>query len=176
MIEHVYLDAPFRHEIRDIEDSRFACVTHAAGKLWQDGSMAFSPITHEFHKRTHGYLNEVSYATHLRFNKKILRQCEKLIVLKLPELAKSKGVAIEISGTRVANAGMGDRRGREHPWRAPLYPVCAHSSPSGCGLNRARENSIPILRVEPEELVPDFVLNKLHYLYEKHKPHKKGQH
>lgn len=138
MIEHVYLTAPFRHEIRDIEDSRFACVTHAAGKLWQDGSMAFSPITHEFHKRTHGYLNEVSYATHLRFNKKILRQCEKLIVLKLPELAKSKGVAIEIS--------------------------CA------------RENSIPILRVEPEELVPDFVLNKLHYLYEKHKPHKKGQH
>ena len=36
----------------------------------------------------------------------------------------------------VANAGMGDRRGREHPWRAPLYPVCAHSSPSGCGSNR----------------------------------------
>ena len=53
----------------------------------------------------------------------------------------------------------------------------------GVGLNQigkeiscARENSIPILRVEPEELVPDFVLNKLHYLYEKHKPHKKGQH
>ena len=45
MIEHVYLTAPFRLEIRDIEDSRFACVTHAAGKLWQDGSMAFSPIT-----------------------------------------------------------------------------------------------------------------------------------
>ena len=39
----------------------------------------------------------------------------------------------KVAGTRVANAGMGDRRGREHPWRAPLYPVCAHSSPSGCG-------------------------------------------
>ena len=39
----------------------------------------------------------------------------------------------KVAGTRVANAGMGDRRGREHPWRAPLYPVCAHSSPSWCG-------------------------------------------
>ena len=39
----------------------------------------------------------------------------------------------------VANAGMGDRRGREHPWRAPLYPVCAHSSPSGCGCKPDRQ-------------------------------------
>ena len=39
----------------------------------------------------------------------------------------------------VANAGMGDRRGREHPWRAPLYTVCAHSSPSGCGSKPDRQ-------------------------------------
>ena len=39
----------------------------------------------------------------------------------------------------VANAGMGDRRGREHPWRGPLYPVCAHSSPSGCGCKPDRQ-------------------------------------
>ena len=47
----------------------------------------------------------------------------------------------KVAGTRVANAGMGDRRGREHPWRAPLYPVCAHSSPSGCGSKPDREAS-----------------------------------
>ena len=41
----------------------------------------------------------------------------------------------------VANAGMGDRRGREHPWRAPLYPVCAHSSPSGCGCKPDRQGT-----------------------------------
>ena len=34
-----------------------------------------------------------------------------------------------------------DRRGREHPWRAPLYPVCAHSSPSGCGCKPDRQGS-----------------------------------
>ena len=34
---------------------------------------------------------------------------------------------------------MGERRGREHPWRAPLYPVCAHSSPSGCGCKPDRQ-------------------------------------
>ena len=45
----------------------------------------------------------------------------------------------KVAGTRVANAGMGDRRGREHPWRAPLYPVCAHSSPSGCGCKPDRQ-------------------------------------
>ena len=45
----------------------------------------------------------------------------------------------KVAGTRVANAGMGDRRGREHPWRAPLYPVCAHSSPSGCGYKPDRQ-------------------------------------
>ena len=45
----------------------------------------------------------------------------------------------QVAGTRVANAGMGDRRGREHPWRAPLYPVCAHSSPSGCGCKPNRQ-------------------------------------
>ena len=45
----------------------------------------------------------------------------------------------KVAGTRVANAGMGDRRGREHPWRAPLYPVCAHSSPSGCGCKPDRK-------------------------------------
>ena len=49
----------------------------------------------------------------------------------------------KVAGTRVANAGMGDRRGRVQQTRtsmaasafgwAPLYPVCAHSSPSGCG-------------------------------------------
>ena len=49
----------------------------------------------------------------------------------------------KVAGTpRVANAGMGDRRGREHPWRAPLYPVCAHSSPSGCGCKPDRQGSI----------------------------------
>ena len=47
----------------------------------------------------------------------------------------------KVAGTRVANAGMGDRRGREHPWRAPLYPVCAHSSPSGCGCKPDRQGS-----------------------------------
>ena len=41
----------------------------------------------------------------------------------------------------VANAGMGDRRGREHPWRAPLYPGCAHSSPSGCGCKPDRQGT-----------------------------------
>ena len=45
----------------------------------------------------------------------------------------------KVAGTRVANAGMGDRRGREHPRRAPLYPVCAHSSPSGCGCKPDRQ-------------------------------------
>ena len=34
---------------------------------------------------------------------------------------------------------MGDRRGREQPWRAPLYPVCAHSSPSECGCKPDRQ-------------------------------------
>ena len=48
----------------------------------------------------------------------------------------------KVAGTRVANAGMGDRRGREHPWRAPLYPVCAHSSPSGCGCKPDWQGSI----------------------------------
>ena len=48
----------------------------------------------------------------------------------------------KVAGTRVANAGMGDRRGREHPWRAPLYPVCAHSSPSGCGCKQDRQGLI----------------------------------
>ena len=48
----------------------------------------------------------------------------------------------KVAGTRVANAGMGDRRGREHPWRAPLYPVCAHSSPSGCGCKPDRQAPI----------------------------------
>ena len=48
----------------------------------------------------------------------------------------------KVAGTRVANAGMGDRRGREHPWRAPLYPVCAHSSPSGCGCKPDRQGTI----------------------------------
>ena len=47
----------------------------------------------------------------------------------------------KVAGTRVANAGMGDRRGREQPWRAPLYPVCAHSSPSGCGCKPDRQGS-----------------------------------
>ena len=50
----------------------------------------------------------------------------------------------KVAGTRVANAGMGDRRGREHPWRAPLYPVCAHSSPSGCGCKPDRQGSIQL--------------------------------
>ena len=54
----------------------------------------------------------------------------------------------KVAGTRVANAGMGDRRGREHPWRAPLYPVCAPSSPSGCGCKPDRQAMINQQRSE----------------------------
>ena len=49
---------------------------------------------------------------------------------------------------------MGDRRGREHPWRAPLYPVCAHSSPSGCGCKPDRQASLyPGLSIDLERVL-----------------------
>ena len=74
----------------------------------------------------------------------------------------------KVAGTRVANAGMGDRRGREHPWRAPLYPVCAHSSPSRCGCKPDRQGLlVAIITIVPfgiilvpifteDNLVPDY--------------------
>ena len=52
------------------------------------------------------------------------------------------GVLKENGAVFGSKAGMGDRRGREHPWRAPLYPVCAHSSPSGCGCKPDRQGLI----------------------------------
>ena len=65
----------------------------------------------------------------------------------------------KVAGTRVANAGMGDRRGREHPWRAPLYPVCAHSSPSGCGCKPDRQalNMSSISSASARVFVPETV-------------------
>ena len=57
----------------------------------------------------------------------------------------------KVAGTRVASAGMGDRRGRQHPWRAPLYPVCAHSSPSGVGVNRIGKGRIYLRRCGASE-------------------------
>ena len=91
----IYLAGPYSHDDEEVREARFRALTAKAAELMLDGHVVFSPITHghtiaEYHDLPKGW----EWWSKQDF--KILRHCQKIVVLKLDGYLDSIGVAAEI--------------------------------------------------------------------------------
>jgi len=98
----VYLAAPYSHKDPAIKQSRFEQINKVAAKLMSEGVILFSPISHTHPIALAGSLpgNWEFWAT---YDRAILENCKKIIVLKLDGWKESTGVSAEIDIAKELN-------------------------------------------------------------------------
>lgn len=92
MKELFYLAIPYTGK----EDLSYLVSCKVAGKLMEGGVLVFSPIAH-----SHSIVQETNLDPHdedlwLGLDLRILRHCDRLVVVTLPGWEQSKGVQIEM--------------------------------------------------------------------------------
>jgi len=91
----VYLACPYSHPDPAVRFMRAQLASLTAAELMREGSPVFSPLSHSHMMSENGGLPD-EWAFWERVDRPILRQCERMIVLKLDGWDKSVGVAAEI--------------------------------------------------------------------------------
>lgn len=91
----IYLAIPYNDPDHTVREFRYKAVNKVAGKLMLEGHHVYSPISHS-HSIAKTYNLPRGWEYWSEHDKKILKICKKLIVLKLPGWDKSLGVTAEI--------------------------------------------------------------------------------
>ena len=95
MPELTYLACPYTHQDREMMVTRFLMVNKIASKLMAEGKYIFSPISHTHPIAEAGNLPR-GWDYWEGYDRRILKSCDRIIVLKLPGWKESKGVQAEI--------------------------------------------------------------------------------
>lgn len=95
MNEFIYLATPYTHTNHQIMVARFNMVNKVAAKLMSEGKYIFSPISHSHPIAEAGDLPR-GWQYWAGYDRRILKICNKIIVLKLPGWDISTGVQAEI--------------------------------------------------------------------------------
>lgn len=93
--ELIYLACPYTHANHDVMVSRFNAVNAVAAKLMAQGMYIFSPISHTHPIAEVGGLPR-GWDYWEGYDRKILKFCDRIIVLKLDGWDISTGVQAEI--------------------------------------------------------------------------------
>lgn len=93
--ELIYLASPYTHVSKREMYKRFAKVLRITAYLLRKGYFVFSPIAYS-HVLASRYKMPTDWKYWLNFDKKMISRCDKLIVFKLKDWKKSKGVQAEI--------------------------------------------------------------------------------
>lgn len=95
-MELIYLACPFRHADPAVQRKRCKAAHYVAAKLFLEGKMVFSPLTHN--ETLIDLIEDRVPGEHwMQFDLTILAICKKLYVLKMEGWELSKGVAREIA-------------------------------------------------------------------------------
>jgi hypothetical protein len=95
MSDFIYLATPYTHKDHQIMEARFKMVNKVAAKLMAEGKYIFSPISHTHPIAEAGQLPR-GWEYWEGYDRQILKNCTKIIVLKLPGWDISSGVQAEI--------------------------------------------------------------------------------
>ena len=91
----IYLAGPYSHESAEIREERFEALTKKAAELMLQGQVVFSPVTHGHTiAERHDLPLEFEWWRDQCFG--TLRHSRLVLVLLLPGVKESKGVAAEI--------------------------------------------------------------------------------
>jgi len=91
----VYLACPYSHPDRSVRVARFQAVNKVAARLMGEGQFIFSPISHTHPIAEAGDL-PLSWEYWATYDRAILSECHKLIVLKLEGWKESAGIKGEV--------------------------------------------------------------------------------
>lgn len=94
----IYLASPYSHPDATVREVRFQQACRAAATLMRCGIHVFSPVAHSHPIAQHGLPTSWEFwrAVDLQY----LRQCEALVLLRLPGWERSVGVRAEIALAR----------------------------------------------------------------------------
>ncbi len=92
---YVYLASPYSHESHAIMERRFNDVCGVAANLMRSGVLVFSPIAHTHPIAVHGELPR-GWEFWEKYDVVMIRNAEKVFVLKMRGWETSKGVQAEI--------------------------------------------------------------------------------
>ena len=90
----MYLACPYSHPDFDVRKRRFNEANRYAAKLFTNGYMVFSPISHTHPIAAYGLPGDWKFWE--AFDRVMLERCEAMIVLCLDGWKESKGVQAEI--------------------------------------------------------------------------------
>jgi len=101
----IYLAGPYSHEDPKVREERFEALTQKAAELMLEGHVVFSPITHGHTIATRHDL-PIDHEFWLKQDFRILRHCEKIIILRIDGYQDSIGVNAEIEIANTLNIPM----------------------------------------------------------------------
>ena len=90
-----YLATPYSRYYRGNEEA-FVEACKASAELIRRGMHIYSPIAHSHPIAEHGKIDNLDYKIWLSLSLVMLKQCDSLIVLKMPGWDESHGVSEEI--------------------------------------------------------------------------------
>ena len=90
-----YLAVPYRHKDPKVVEERFKLVNAVAAQMMEDGDFVFSPISHSHPIALAGNLPG-DWAYWEKYDRAMLENCLRLVVLCLPGWRESEGVQAEM--------------------------------------------------------------------------------
>jgi hypothetical protein len=94
----IYLASPYSHPDRVVRKWRYRMACHGTARLLEAGHLVYSPIVHSHPLTAYGLPANWEYWRAM--DEAMLRRCDALVVLKLPDWEQSQGVAAEIALAR----------------------------------------------------------------------------
>lgn len=95
MKDLIYLAAPYSSHDPNVMEERFRTISRIAAVLLNNGHHIFSPISHTHPIAIHGKL-QTGWDFWREYDEAILKRCNALWLLQLPQWERSKGVRAEL--------------------------------------------------------------------------------
>lgn len=94
----IYLGSPYNHPDEDVRQKRFEEVIEAAAALFMDGSMVYTPIGHghPIQQIMPESKDKLAWEFWQKFDERILKSCDCLVVLQIEGWDKSVGLKAEV--------------------------------------------------------------------------------
>ncbi len=99
--ELIYVACAFGQVDPEIRQQRIESVSRFCAEKMRQGVVVFCPLIHNYHILKYGL--PIGWSYWEKFNKELLKRCDRLYVLKLEDWEKSIGIQAEVAIARSFN-------------------------------------------------------------------------